>query len=366
MTDSSELAIYIHFPYCKSRCPYCDFFRGILPRSFNEEEFVKQYLEDISMMKNVCGDRHIKSIFFGGGTPSLLSSKAIDLIINKISNNFVINKDAEISIEANPNSYERDKFVDFSKVGINRLSLGVQSLNEQDLKFLGRTHSINDALSALECGASLFDKMSIDLIYARPGQKFEDWQKEIDLALEYGLKHISLYQLTLEEGTIFAKKNIEMLDEESATELYNNTVKYLRSKEFCRYEVSNFAKEEYNISQHNMVYWEGGDYWGVGKGAHGRVIVGDKIYAQFDGNNMEELSKEERAYELIIMGLRIEKGIDKNVFKKVCGLDLFDFISYDKLNEFNKLGLLFFDDNVIKLTDNGFLLMDKVILELCS
>ena len=295
-----------------------------------------------------------------------MSAKAIDLILNKINNNFVIDKSAEISIEANPNSYERDKFIDFSKVGINRLSLGVQALNDNDLRFLGRTHSIKDALSALECGVNLFDKLSVDLIYARPNQKVDDWQKEIDLALGFGLKHISLYQLTLEEGTIFAKKNIEMLDEENATKMYNDTVKYLRNSGFARYEVSNFAKDLYNVSKHNMVYWEGGDYWGIGKGAHGRVVIDDKMYAQFDGNNMEELSSEERAYELIIMGLRVEKGVNKNNFKKACGLELFEFVSLEKLNEFNKLGLLEFDDEVIKLTDNGFLVMDKVILELCS
>ena len=362
----NDLSIYIHFPYCKSRCPYCDFFRGILPKDFNELDFIQKYLDDIDFMKSKCGDINIRSIFFGGGTPSLLSANSVCVILDKISKNFRIDDDVEISIEANPNSYDKIKFEDFSKAGINRLSLGVQALNSDDLRFLGRTHSYSDAMLAIESGKTLFDKFSIDLIYARPKQNFDEWQKEIDLALNMGLKHISLYQLTLEEGTIFERKKIQMLDEENAINMYNDTVDYLKLNGFERYEVSNFAKDDYNICKHNMVYWQGGNYWGIGVGAHGRVILDNKIYAQFDGREFEQLTKNERAEELIIMGLRIKDGVNKDNFYEACGLRLFDFISEDRIEYLKKLELLDLNDSGIKLTDKGFCVMDKVILDLCS
>ena len=361
-----DLSIYIHFPYCKSRCPYCDFFRGILPKKFDEQSFVSNYLNDIDFMKSKCDDFNIKSIFFGGGTPSLLSANSIGEILNKIGKNFRIDNNIEISIEANPNSYDKIKFEDFSKIGINRLSLGVQALNSDDLRFLGRTHSLKDAMEAIDSGKRLFDKFSIDLIYARPNQNFCEWKKELDMALAIGLDHISLYQLTLEEGTVFERKKIQMLDDDSAINMYNDTVKYLRENGFERYEVSNFAKNNYNICKHNMVYWQGGNYWGIGVGAHGRVVLNNKLYAQFDGVELEELTKKERAEELIIMGLRIKDGINKDNFYEACGLNLFEFLSLEKIDYLKKLELLVGDDDGIRLTDKGFGVMDKVILDLCS
>ena len=425
------LAVYIHFPYCRSRCPYCDFFRGILPREFDEGALVSRYREDIAYFAGVCGKapqeergrdglaqmaevsgrRRVTSVFFGGGTPSLLSPGAVEAVLEELERHFDIVPGAEVSLEANPNTFEREKFLGFRAAGINRLSLGVQALNAADLKFLGRTHGVDDAIAAMELGAAAFPKFSIDLIYARPGQKWDDWQKEIDLALGFGLRHISLYELTIEEGTVFACKNVRAADEEMSLTLYNQTVSYLRSRGLERYEVSNFAAAD-DESVHNLAYWRGSDYIGVGEGAHGRLrlwtdggseIRGEtgtqsatgrsagvpaemqntknpagtrnaggnptgrpQLRATVDGRLGDILTPEERAEELVLMGLRIKEGIDAERFYRACGIKLFDFLSKKMTKRLAQLDLLCYDDANIRLTDKGFPLLDEIILELVS
>lgn len=403
------LAVYIHFPYCRSRCPYCDFFRGILPREFDEGALVSRYREDIAYFAGVCGKapqeekggdglaqmaevsgrRRVTSVFFGGGTPSLLSPGAVEAVLEELERHFDIVPGAEISLEANPNTFEREKFLGFRAAGINRLSLGVQALNAADLKFLGRTHGVDDAIAAMELGAAAFPKFSIDLIYARPGQKWDDWQKEIDLALGFGLRHISLYELAIEEGTVFARKNVRAADEETSLTLYNQTVSYLRSRGLERYEVSNFAAAADYESIHNLAYWRGSDYIGVGEGAHGRLrlwtdggseIRGEtgtqsaggnptgrpQLRATVDGRLGDILTPEERAEELVLMGLRIKEGIDAERFYRACGIKLFDFLSKKMTKRLAQLDLLCYDDANIRLTDKGFPLLDEIILELVS
>lgn len=363
--QNRELSIYIHFLFCKSRCPYCDFFKGILPKNFNEDEYVEEVISELDDLSKLSGNRDVKSIFFGGGTPSILSDKAVYLILNEIGKKYNIKKGAEISIEVNPNTYDREKFVGFNKAGINRLSLGVQSLNKDDLRFLGRTHSKDDAIKAIETGVEIFDKFSIDLIYGRSDKDDLDmWFKEIDDALRFGVKHISLYQLMIEEGTIFHKKNVKAQEDEKSACFYERTVEYLRQNGFERYEVSNFAKDEYNRSVHNLVYWQGGDYIGLGKGAHGRLKVNDKIYALVDGKIDCNLSAYERAEELVIMGLRIKEGIKKKDFYEASGLALFDVVDYNKVLELKSMGLMDVNDDGIWLTDRGMLLMNKIIEEI--
>lgn len=418
MTDDG-LAVYIHFPYCRSRCPYCDFFRGILPRDFDEEALLARYREDIAYFARLCGKmrqggngRRVTSVFFGGGTPSLLSPGVVEEVLEELERHFDIVPGAEISLEANPNTFEREKFLAFRAAGINRLSLGVQALNAADLKFLGRTHGVGDAIAAMELGAAAFPKFSIDLIYARPGQKWEDWQQEIDLALGFGLRHISLYELAIEEGTVFARKNVRAADEEMSLTLYNQTVSYLRSRGLERYEVSNFAASGDDESVHNLAYWRGGDYIGIGEGAHGRLrlwtdggseIRGEtgtqsatgrsagvpaemqntknpagtrsaggnptgrpQLRATVDGRLGDILTPEERAEELVLMGLRIKEGIDAERFYRACGIKLFDFLSKKMTKRLAQLDLLCYDDANIRLTDKGFPLLDEIILELVS
>lgn len=359
------LAVYIHFPYCRSRCPYCDFFRALKPKDYDEKALVERYLADIDYFAGYCGGRLVPSVFFGGGTPSLLSPAAVNQILDKLASCFVIDSNVEISLEANPNTYEQEKFTDFRSAGINRLSLGVQSLNATDLKFLGRTHSVDDALRAMEA-ALYFPKSSIDLIYARPNQQFDSWQQEIKQALSFGFKHLSLYELAIEEGTVFYKKNITALEEDAAATLYNQTISMLREAGFSRYEVSNFATNEDNQSQHNLVYWRGGDYIGIGEGAHGRFHADGKIYASEDGRICDILSARERALELLYMGLRIEEGIDEQRFYHACGINLADFLNTGAINKLAKLNLLCYSGGNLKLTDEGFLVLDKIALELAG
>lgn len=365
MIKNNVISIYIHFPYCRSRCPYCDFFRALKPRAFDERVFVERYLADLDGFLPYISGRELKSVFFGGGTPSILSPAAVEAVLSGISKRLSFSLEAEISLEANPNTFEREKFLAFRSSGINRLSLGVQALNAQDLKFLGRTHSLDDALKAMELGASSFPKFSIDLIYARPHQELEAWQQEIDLALSFGLKHISLYQLTIEEGTVFARKGVKALDEDVSASLYEQTIYYLRSRGLERYEVSNFAVPLHE-SVHNLVYWQGGDYLGLGDGAHGRFVAGGNIYATVDGRVSEKLTPLERAEELILMGLRIKEGINAGAFKRASSLDLFDFINHEALDMLISEKLIVADSQYIRLTDAGFLLLDEIVCRLVS
>ncbi len=378
--EPDGLVVYIHFPYCRSRCPYCDFFRALLPRAFDEEALLRRYADDLAYFATLCGGRRVTSVFFGGGTPSLLAPQSIEHVIGEIGRHFKLDAGAEISLEANPNTFEREKFLAFRAAGINRLSLGVQALSAAGLKFLGRTHGVDDALRAMELGAAAFPKFSVDLIYARPGQQWESWQLEIDTALSFGLKHISLYELAIEEGTVFAKKNIRAADEETALTLYKQTVSYLRERGFARYEVSNFAATRLDECAHNLVYWRGGDYIGIGEGAHGRIRTagkggsalsvaaggGSEIWAAADGRLSERLLPEERAEELVLLGLRLEEGIDAEAFYQACGIKLFDYLSKKMTKRLAQLNLLCYDERNIRLTDKGFPLLDEIILELVS
>lgn len=364
MPSQQKLAVYIHFPYCKSRCPYCDFFRALKPKNFDEKALIERYKKDMAYFGALLQNKIVSSVFFGGGTPSLLSADSVKEILDALACHFVISQDAEISLEANPNTYEHDKFAYFRQAGINRLSLGVQALDEKDLKFLGRTHSLDEAKRAMEAAVTLFEKSSIDLIYARPYQQWESWQQELKLALSFGLKHISLYQLSIEEGTFFYKKGIKPLDDENAASLYEKTVDYLRRQGLERYEVSNFARDTRNQSAHNLVYWRGDDYIGIGDGAHGRCRIDDKIVSFVDGNLSETLSASERAEELLFMGLRLEEGINLSHFKQCCGIDFFDFVDNLAIKRLAQLNLICHDATNIRLTDKGFLLLDRVVLEL--
>ena len=358
------LSIYFHWPYCKSKCPYCDFFKKV-QRDVNQQEIVEGYLKELDYYHALVPDRCVRSIFFGGGTPSLMEPKYIEKLINHASKLWPFEKDIEISLEANPNSNHENMFVDLKNAGINRLSLGVQALNKDDLKFLGRTHHLNDALSCIEKVVQTFNNHSIDLIYARPNQNMKIWFEELKQAVSFGLKHLSLYQLTIEEGTVFEKRGVKALDEDKAAEMYLQTVCFLAQNGYPRYEVSNFAPPAYE-SKHNKCYWQGDDYIGIGESAHGRLKINGKHYAFIHPYQMEILTPFERAEELVIMGLRLQKGIDKAHFKEISDLDFDSFVDQKKLKQMVEQGLLFNSSSHLQATNQGFLLLDKIILELCS
>lgn len=362
--NSVKFGIYIHWPFCLSKCPYCDFFSQI-KKDVEQETIIKEYLEDLDFYAEKTGDRVVESIFFGGGTPSLIKPNLIEKIINHIQQKWKCKKDIEISLEANPNSDRKNLFKDLRQAGINRLSLGVQALNDKDLKFLGRTHNLEQAYTAIDEVLQNFDNHSFDLIYARPKQTLSAWQEEIKQAVHFGFKHLSMYQLTIEEGTVFYKKQVEAAEEDIAREMYLFTNQYLQENGYLQYEVSNYAQSGFP-SRHNLLYWQGDDYLGIGKSAHGRLKIGNKFYALTHRRQEEEISASERAEELIIMGLRLNEGISKEKFYNVCGIKLADFINQKNLSELKAEKLIEETKTHMLATNEGRLVLNKLIEDLCS
>jgi len=364
MYRPQELAVYIHWPFCKSKCPYCDFYKE-LNHNVNQDTYIDEYIAALQRYYEMLPERIIKSVFFGGGTPSLITPKNIEKIVNFIGKKWQIADNAEISLEANPNSRYATMFKDLKLAGINRLSLGVQSLNDNDLRFLGRTHNADTACLCLQEIVQTFDNHSADLIYALPSQTLENWLPQLNEICSYGLKHLSLYQLTIEENTVFARKGIKPLDEDCAVKIYNMTRDFLKEHGYLQYEVSNFALEGYE-SRHNLTYWEGGDYIGIGKSAHGRICLNNEHLAVTYPFINEKLIPTQRAEELIIMALRLTRGINKEDFKNICGIDFYDFINRDKLQQLKEAKLLMESPTHVYASYDGFLLIDAIAAELCS
>ena len=302
--------LYIHWPYCLNKCPYCDFASKVAPL-IDENLILQGYKRDISVFKEKFSNiPTVSSIFFGGGTPSLMSEKMFDEVMNLLSKNFNIFSQAEISLEANPDAISLQKMKSFKTSGLNRLSIGVQSLNEKDLKFLGRLHSVQTALQRIDEAKSIFKRINIDLIYARPHQKLKDWETELFQAIKLGLSHYSLYQLTLEEGTIFYKKNIPQISQTQANKLYKLTEEIMSSNNLPAYEISNYAQKGQEC-QHNLIYWKGQNYLGIGPAAHGRMdfiaTENEKSVQNWikKGPHFIKLTTEEKKDEQLLMGLRL-------------------------------------------------------------
>ena len=355
--------IYIHWPYCKSKCPYCDFFSRVA--KVDQDDIIKSYLEDLAYYRSLNNNYHISTIFFGGGTPSLITPQNIEKTIDKITSLWHCSKNLEISLEANPNTNHDNLFCDLKQAGINRLSLGVQSLNTKDLKFLGRTHSLEQAISSIEQVVKIFDNNSMDLMYALPEQTAKDWAQQLKQACQFGFKHLSLYQLTIEENTVFAKRGISGASDKVCQELYALSENVLSSYDYNRYEVSNYAKSGFEC-RHNLGYWEGYDYIGIGNGAVGRFYIGKNLYNTFYPRQQELITHHERAEELLIMGLRLKKGINKEMFRKNCGLELDNCLNQKNLQKFIQTGLLINTATSLKTTDKGNLLLNYLIENLAQ
>ena len=326
-------SIYLHWPFCKSKCPYCDF-NSHVTNNVNMEDFINAYLIELDYYKEYLQNKTINSIYFGGGTPSLAPTSFFDKTLNKISTLSNISSDVEITIEANPTSIEVQKFSEFKKTGINRVSVGIQSLTPQQLKFLGREHSAKEAINALQIVSKYFDNYSFDLIYALPQQTLEDWQKELEFALQHANKHMSLYQLTIEKGTRFfsdySKGKFTMPEENLAADFYLLTQDIMSQHNMPGYEISNHAAPNFE-SKHNLNYWNYGDYLGIGAGAHGRCSMNGKKHStmtyhlpekwlhtvndkQVGFQKHDSITKEMEYEEKVMMGLRtiIRKDVIKN------------------------------------------------------
>ncbi len=322
----TSVAVYIHWPYCLSKCPYCDFNSHVRP-SFDEANWLKKILEEINSYP---AHLNISSVFFGGGTPSLMSPQSTAAIIDTIIKRFSCSSDTEITLEANPNSSEANRFKDFKQAGVNRISIGVQSFDQKQLEFLGRKHSVNEAAQAITNAQKYFDLVSFDLIYALPGQTLEEWKRTLAHALSFGTNHLSLYQLTIEPETPFEKryqrKEFDIPLDDASARFYEQTVKQMIAAHMPPYEVSNFAQIGQEC-RHNLSYWQYQDYIGIGPGAHGRFVRnGQKIHTVnarapetwFLENNPKEtiISEADQTFERLMMGLRLYAGIPKAPLEK--------------------------------------------------
>ncbi len=358
-----RLGVYIHWPFCRSKCPYCDFFSRV-KKDVDQTKIVDGYLADLEYYRGLNDDYEVESVFFGGGTPSLMEPAQIARILDKIAAFWPLAEKTEISLEANPNTGRPGLFADLRAAGINRLSLGVQALNDADLKFLGRTHGAKEALAAVDSVLKNFDNHSLDLIYARPGQTAAAWEKELKQALSLGTKHISLYQLTIEENTVFAKKKVPPMAEEEAAVLYRLSEEITAAAGCRQYEISNYARPGFEC-RHNLGGWRGNDYVGVGEGAAGRLHCRNKIFATSYPRRLEEVSAAERAEELTILGLRLNEGIDKKRFAENCGLAWEDFANRPRLAKLAAAGLIEETPQNVRATPAGRLLLDYLIEQIC-
>ncbi len=371
-----SLGLYVHWPYCARICPYCDF-NVVRDRGRTDEQaaLAQAIVADMTAQRVLTGPRRLSSIFFGGGTPSLMDPAAVARVIETARTLWTPADDLEISLEANPTDAEAGRFEALADAGVARLSLGVQALDDASLKMLGRNHDAGSARRAIATAARLFPRLSVDLIYARPGQTDTAWREELAEMLAYGPEHVSPYQLTIEAGTAFdravGRGKIVPPDEDLAAQLFETTQEVLEAAGFDAYEVSNHAKGAAARSRHNLVYWRGVDYVGVGPGAHGRLTlpggkvattararIADYIAAVAQdgtGFEREDLTPVEAAEERLLLGLRIDDGV---AFAEMAALDLSP--DTPKVKSLVEAGLLVDDPARLRATRQGRLLLDRL------
>lgn len=381
MTNS--LSLYIHWPFCLAKCPYCDFnshVRDEIPQKRFAAALRRELAHDAARL----GRRRLNAIFFGGGTPSLMAPETVAALIEDAKTLFDPVPNLEITLEANPTSVESGRLAAFRDAGVNRVSLGIQSLREDALRLLGREHSAPQAIKALETARSLFPRISFDLIYARPGQSRADWHDELSTALDLVADHLSLYQLTIEPGTkyeaLHRRGEITLPDDDTAAELYTLTGEIAGTRGLLPYEVSNYAKPGCE-SRHNLTYWRYQDYLGIGPGAHGRMTFDGQLHAtrrhrapepwadrveQYGTGSTNEtaLSREERGREALLMGLRLTEGINAPYFETRTNRALTDCIDPDIFTACLEEDYLTFDGTTLRATPEGRLRLESLLARL--
>ena len=337
-TEAEPLAVYIHWPFCRSKCPYCDF-NSHVREGVDEARWTRALVADLERQATLAPERELVSIFFGGGTPSLMPPATVAALIARATLLWPAAPDLEISLEANPNSAEAERFAGFAAAGVNRLSLGIQALDPEALRFLGRGHDRAEALAAIRLARDTFARYSFDLIYARPGQSVAAWEAELDEALSLAGEHLSLYQLTIEDGTAFGNRAARgerlAADEETAAALFEVTQQRLAAAGRPAYEISNHARPGAEC-RHNLAYWRYDDYLGIGPGAHGRVSRGEGKLAtrqqrapeawlaaiEGSGTALEEITpiaRDEAVGEMVMMGLRLVEGVSRRRLEALAG-----------------------------------------------
>ena len=380
MRVSETLALYVHWPFCLAKCPYCDFNSHVRPQ-IDEPRFAAALLAELAWEAARLGPRDLGSIFFGGGTPSLMQPATVAALIDQACRLFRPAADLEITLEANPTSVEAARLEGYAAAGVNRVSLGIQSLDPAALRMLGRGHDVNQAVAALHLARRLFDRVSFDLIYARPDQSLAEWAGELAAALAFGCDHFSLYQLTIEPGTVFEGRHrrgeLALPGDDHAADLYELTHDIAAQAGLPRYEVSNYARPG-SESRHNLAYWRYGDYAGIGPGAHGRVTLGDELIAtrrhrapepwaalverQGHGSGAEEtLAPPVRAREALLMGLRLCAGIDERAFACRTGLTIDEAVDADVLERALEAGYVARADGFVRALPAGLQRLDALL-----
>jgi putative oxygen-independent coproporphyrinogen III oxidase len=373
-------AVYLHWPFCRSKCPYCDFNSHVRER-IDQARWRRALLAELDHYAAETPGRRATSVFFGGGTPSLMEPATVAALIERIDRHWPLAADAEITLEANPTSVEAANFAALAAAGVNRVSLGIQALDDAALKFLGREHSAAEALAALDLARQNFPRFSFDLIYARPGQDESSWAAELERAIGLAGEHLSVYQLTIEENTAFAgahrRGDFALPPEDLAARLYELTQARLAAAGLPAYEISNHARPG-SECRHNLVYWQGGDYVGVGPGAHGRLTIGGERYAtrqhrapepwlalvESDGHGTRErrpIPRDERRDELLMMGLRLAAGVARDRFRTVVGAPLEKAVSARSLATLIDGGFLVLDDVGLRATAEGLQRLNLIL-----
>lgn len=372
--------LYIHWPFCVSKCPYCDF-NSHVADTVDDNAWQRNLLAELDHYGSKTKGRRLDSVFFGGGTPSLMPPAIVAALLDALSEYWSVPDDLEVTLEANPSSIEAQKFADFRAAGVNRVSVGIQSFDDAALRFLGRAHSAAEASQAITVAQQSFDRVSFDLIYALPGQSRDAWAAELARAVSRGTGHLSLYQLTIEKGTPFYSDHrrgaFALPEEDLAADLYELTGELTSKAGFDAYEVSNYARTGQE-SRHNLVYWRGGDYVGIGPGAHGRLTLGgDRLRTEQvpapagwlaavdrDGHATrlnEPVVVAEQAEEYLMMGLRLAAGIDRAQFARIVGRPLDEYINGPKVAALREAGLLEADTLGLRATTAGIQRLNAII-----
>ena len=374
--------LYVHWPFCGSKCPYCDF-NSHVAASIDQAAWARAYLTEIDRVGSETVGRRLDTVFFGGGTPSLMDPSLVAAVIERIRTTWAMRNDPEITLEANPGSIEAGRFRGYRDAGVTRISMGMQAMNDVDLRKLGRKHTTAEALRAFEIARNCFDRVSFDLIYARQDQTIIQWKQELEAALLMAADHISLYQLTIEDGTAFAdrlaKGGLKGLPKDDlAADMYDVTQEVSDKAGLPAYEISNHAKDGAE-SKHNLIYWRGGDYLGVGPGAHGRLTIDGVRWATqapkppgvwlnlVNSGSAGELPREalsasDHAFEYLMMSLRLREGMDMDRYNNISPKP----ISQTRANFLQDLGMIALVNTKLSATPRGRLVLNAIIRELTA
>lgn len=379
---NAGFGLYLHWPFCQSKCPYCDFNSHVAAR-VDQSRWLTAFQAEIDRIGALTEGRVLNTVFFGGGTPSLMEATTVQGILDRIRATWTLANDIEITLEANPGSVEAARFEGYAKAGVNRVSLGIQSLDPDDLRRLGRLHTVDEAAKAIAVAKSAFDRVSIDLIYARQNQTLPAWRDELRRALDFGTSHLSLYQLTIEDGTVFGQMHAKNLlkglpEEDLSADMFELTQEITRNAGVPAYEVSNHARPG-DESRHNLIYWRMGDYAGIGPGAHGRLTLESTRFATEaerqptpwlnrtlslpgSAETVDRLTARDRASEYLMFALRLKEGASLGRFAALAGAPL----PAAALAEMNGLGLLHQDGDRIHTTETGVMMLNGILRALLA